>query len=95
VHAKPSFETIFRLTGVHLGAAAIGFVLAATLFAPRPRQTTPLPERTLRILELREQARAASSAASVVAVARATELCKGLDWPACDADSIRAMGSQP
>lgn len=43
----------------------------------------------------------AASAASAVAVppsaalARATELCHALAWPACDPESLRAMGKLP
>ncbi|HTQ02744.1 MAG TPA: hypothetical protein VMI54_02765 [Polyangiaceae bacterium] len=117
---KPSFEHIFRLTGVHLGAGAAGFVAAALLFAPKPHKPAELSARAAQILELRTQARAvasanpgvgagtagapgAASAASAVAppastsvaLARATELCKALAWPACDADSVRAMGKVP
>lgn len=93
--AKPSFESIFKLTGYHLGAAAVGFFVAATFFAPAPRAVTPLPERTLKVLELRNVARAAASASANGAVDRAVELCKALAWPSCDAESIRAMGKQP
>ncbi len=92
---KPSFERIFKLTGVHLGAAALGFVLSASLFAPKPRAATPLSERTLKILELRNQTRAAASASAGPALDRAVELCKALGWPACDADSVKAMGREP
>ena len=92
---KPSFETVFKLTGYHLGAAAVGFMLAATLFAPKPRVVAPVPERTLKVLELRNQARAAASASSGAAVTRAVELCKALAWPACDETSVRAMGKEP
>jgi hypothetical protein len=93
VSGKPSFETVFKLTGYHLGAAAAGFMLAATWFAPKPRVTAPLPERALKVLELRQQARAAAS--SDAAVARAVELCKALAWPACDPASVRALGKEP
>jgi hypothetical protein len=118
VDRKPSFEHIFRLTGVHLGAAAAGFVGAALLFAPKPRPPAALSPRVAQILELRAQARAvassaaevgagtagapgAASAASAVAkpaadaLARATELCKKHARPACDPDSVRAMGKVP
>jgi hypothetical protein len=118
VNGKPSFERIFKLTGVHLGAAAGGFVLAALLFAPKPREPTPISPRAAQILELRNQARAAAgramgvragtagtpgaaNAASAVAgpasaaLVRAGELCRALAWPACDADSVRAMGQEP
>ena len=87
---KPSFERVFKLTGLHLGAAALGFAVAAALFAPKPRTNVPLPARTAQILELRKQALAAASAAP--ALARATELCRALAWPACDVDSVRQMG---
>jgi len=63
VDGKPSFEHIFRLTGFHLGAAAAGFLLAALLFAPKPRQPAALSPRVVRILELRTQAHAAASVA--------------------------------
>lgn len=119
---KPSFERIFRLTGLHLGAAGLGFFVAAWLFAPKPRQPAALSPRVVQILELRTQAHAvasaapaapasaglglgtagapgAASAASAVApsaaLARATELCKALAWPACDPESVRAMGKLP
>ncbi len=90
---KPSFETVFKLTGYHLGAAALGFMLAATFFAPKARVVMPLPERTLKVLELRNLARAAAS--SGAAVERAVELCKALAWPSCDEASVRAMGKEP
>ena len=95
VDGKPSFETIFKLTGFHLGAVAAGFVLAAAFFAPRPREAKPLPERALKILELRNQARAAASASAGPAVDHAVELCKALGWPTCDAASVHAMGTLP
>jgi hypothetical protein len=122
VDGKPSFEHIFRLTGFHLGAAGMGFFVAASIFAPKPRVPAAVSPRVAQILELRTQARAAASgapttgpsvgvgtagapgaspAASAVAgppaaaLARATELCKALAWPACDADSVRAMGQLP
>ena len=95
MEGKPSFETIFKLTGFHLGAASVGFLLAATLFAPKPRVVPPLPARTLQVLELRNLARTAASASSGDALAHAVALCKTLAWPACDAASVRAMGKQP
>jgi hypothetical protein len=124
VDGKPSFEHIFRLTGFHLGAAGVGFFLAALLFAPKPREPAPLSPRVARILELRTQAHAVASAApstwpspglgvgtagapgsasaasavagpASTALARAIELCKALAWPACDPDSVRAMGKLP
>jgi hypothetical protein len=95
VDEKATFERIFKLTGVHLGAAAAGFALAAALYAPKPREHTPLPPRTAQILELRQQARAAASAAPGPALARATELCRALGWPSCDAEAVRQMGQVP
>jgi hypothetical protein len=89
---KPSFESVFKLTGLHLGAAAAGFVVAAVSFAPKPREAQPLPERTLRILELRNQVRSAATASAGPDVDRAVELCRALGWPACDAASVHAMG---
>ena len=93
--SKPTFERIFKLTGLHLGAAAGGFALAALLFAPKARTQTPLPERTVRILELSHQARALASAAGGPELARVTELCRALAWPACDPESVRQMGKVP
>jgi len=95
VDSKPTFEQIFKLTGMHLGAAAGGFALAALLFAPKPREQTPLPARTVQILELRQQVRAAASASAGPAQARARELCRALGWPACDPESLRQMGKVP
>jgi hypothetical protein len=95
VAGKPSFETIFKLTGFHLGAVAAGFILAATLFAPKPRAVTPLPERTIRVLELKNAARAAASSSPGAAPNHAVDLGQALAWPACDPDSERAMGKQP
>jgi hypothetical protein len=92
VSGKPSFDQIFRFTGYHLGAAALGFALAAAFFAPKPRASAPLPPRTAQILELRTQVRAAASASRGPALARATELCRALAWPACEAESVRQMG---
>jgi hypothetical protein len=92
VSRETTFEQVFRFTGLHLGAAAVGFALAAVLFAPGPRKSTQLPARTAQILELRSQAQAAASASSGPALARASELCRALAWPACDAASIREMG---
>ncbi len=42
-------------------------------------------------------AHAASAVAGppAAALARATELCTALAWPACDPDSVRAMGKLP
>lgn len=53
---KPSFEHIFRLTGFHLGAAGLGFLIAAWLFAPKPRRPAALSPRVVQILELRARA---------------------------------------
>jgi hypothetical protein len=92
VDGRPSFDQIFKLTGLHLGAAALGFFVAAACFAPKPRANVPLAPRTLQILELRKQARAAAAASASPALARATELCRALAWPACDANSVRQMG---
>jgi hypothetical protein len=92
VSARPTFEQVFRFTGLHLGAVTLGFAVAVALFAPRPRKSEPLPARTVQILELKTQAQAAASASSGPALARAEELCRTLHWPACDRESIRQMG---
>jgi hypothetical protein len=92
VSARASFEQVFRFTGLHLGAIALGFVVAGLLFKPKPRTTPPLSPRTVQILELRTQAQAAAAASAGPALARATELCRALAWPACDPESIRRMG---
>jgi hypothetical protein len=90
--AQPTFEQVFRFTGLHLGAVALGFAVAGALFAPKARKSEPLPARTVQILELRTQAQAAASASAGPALARAEELCRALQWPACDRESIRQMG---
>ena len=90
--AQPTFEQVFRFTGLHLGAVALGFGIAAASFAPKARTSAPLPTRTVQILELRAQAQAAASASAGPALARAEDLCRALAWPACDRESIRQMG---
>ena len=90
--AQPTFEQVFRFTGFHLGAVAVGFAVAGALFAPKARKSAPLPARTVQILELRTQAQAATSASAGPTLARAEELCRALAWPACDRESIRQMG---
>jgi hypothetical protein len=92
VSAQPTFEQVFRFTGYHLGAVAIGFAIAGALFAPKARKSEPLPRRTVQILELRTQAQAAASASAGPALARAEALCRALAWPACDRESVRQMG---
>ncbi len=94
VTEKASFERIFKLTGTHLAAAAVGFVLAAFLFGPKPR-VTRLEPRTADVLELGRQAQAAASSSAAPAFERAMGLCQKLGWPACDRASIRQMGVAP
>jgi len=93
-HVKPTFDHIFKLTGTHLAAATLGFMLAVLLFAPRPRvrHEDPLASE---VLELRTQARAAASASAGAALDRAVALCQKRRWPACDPASVRKMGSLP
>ena len=91
---KPTFDHIFKLTGTHLAAAAIGFAAAALLFAPKPRVQSEDPLAG-EVLELQTQARAAASASAGAALDRAVALCQKRHWPACDAASVRKMGSAP
>jgi hypothetical protein len=91
---KPSFDRIFRLTGTHLAAGAVGFIVAALVSAPKPRATA-LDPHTAQVLELGRQAQAAASASAGPALERAVKLCESLRWPACDPASIRHMGERP
>lgn len=91
---KPSFEQIFKLTGTHLAAGMLGFLVAVLLFAPKPR-VPHLEPRAAQVLELAGKARAAASASSGPALREAVELCQKLAWPACDPDSVRQMGRPP
>lgn len=91
---KPTFDHIFKLTGTHLAAGALGFVLSVLLFAPKPRAThvNPLANE---VNELARNARAATSASTGPALEQAMAQCEKLRWPACDASSVRQMGRAP
>jgi hypothetical protein len=91
---KPTFDQVFKLTGTHLAAAMLGFMLAVLLFAPKPRvlREDPLASE---VLELGTQARAAASSSTGAALDRAVALCQKRRWPACDPASVRRMGSLP
>lgn len=91
---KPSFDRIFRLTGTHLAAGALGFAIAVAVFAPKPRVAT-LDARARQVLELGHQAHAAANASAGPALEQAVKLCDALHWPACDAGSVRQMGIAP
>lgn len=89
---KPTFDQIFRLTGTHLAAGALGFVAAVALFAPKPRVVVDDPVAR-EVLELQAHARAAASAGPGTELERAIAICRKRSWPACDADSVRKMGT--
>jgi len=91
---KPTFDQIFKLTGTHLAAGLLGFVLAVVLFAPKPRVTHEDPLAT-EVLELRTQARAAASASTGPALERAVSICQKRRWSKCDPASVREMGNAP
>jgi len=93
-HVKPTFDQIFRLTGTHLAAGALGFAAAVVLFAPQPRVAHDDPVAK-EVLELQTQARAAASATTAAPLARAVAICQKRRWPACDPESVRKMGSPP
>ena len=91
---KPTFDQIFRLTGTHLAAGAVGFVVSVVLFAPSPRAAHVNPLAAA-VNELGKHAKAAASASSGPALERAMAECEKLKWPACDAASVRHMGGAP
>ena len=91
---KPTLDQIFRLTGTHLAAGAVGFIAAVVLFAPKPRVAHEDPV-TQEVLELQTQARAAASASTGPALERASAICRKRRWPACDPESVRKMGLPP
>jgi hypothetical protein len=91
---KPTFDQIFKLTGTHLAAGALGFLVAVVLFAPQSRATHVNPLASA-VNELGHHAKAAASASTGPALERAMAACQKLKWPACDASSVRQMGVTP
>jgi hypothetical protein len=91
---KPTFDQIFKLTGTHLAAGALGFAVSVVVFAPPPRATRVNPLAS-EVNELGRQAKAAASASTGPALERAMAACEKLKWPACDASTVRRMGGAP